>query len=146
MLIHAHSGLRWILLLLLLVTIVKAFSGWKGDKVFGKSDNMLSVMTMGFLHLQVVLGLVLYFVGPKAEVARGMSDMMGNSFARFWLIEHFVGMIIAAFFITMGRIRLKKLSVDAIKHKTVFIYYLIGLILILASIPWPFRNVGGGWF
>ncbi|MEL6276207.1 MAG: cytochrome B, partial [Bacteroidota bacterium] len=30
--------------------------------------------------------------------------------------------------------------------RTIGVYYLIGLIIILVSIPWPFRNLGAGWF
>lgn len=145
-LIHAHSGLRWVALILLLVTVFKALAGWRGKKHFVKSDQLLSSLTVISLHIMLVLGLALYVFGPNTKIAFATEGMMGNSFARFWAIEHIVGMLVGIFFVTMGRVRMKRAIDEIAKHKFIFIYYLIGLLLILASIPWPFRGVGGGWY
>ena len=145
-LIHSHSGLRWIALVLLLVAVVMAFSGWKGKKPFAKSHNMITLFAFVTLHIQLLLGFILYFAGPKTAVAFQSASVMGDSFARFWVVEHLAGMLVGIVFVTMGRVRMKKLTDDTQKHKFIFVYYLIGLAIILVSIPWPFRNVGGGLF
>jgi hypothetical protein len=33
-LLHLHNFMRWVILVLLLVSIYKAYSGWQGKKVF----------------------------------------------------------------------------------------------------------------
>lgn len=72
---------------------------------------------------------------------------MGNEVLRFYTVEHFVGMILAIAAITIGYVRAKRQAGSAQGYKTVFWFYLIGLVLILVSIPWPFRaGLNGAWF
>ena len=93
------------------------------------------------VHVQLVLGLVLYFISPKVNF-----DQISNSLTRFYTIEHTVGMLLAIVLVTVGRSRSRRMSGDALKHRTVAIFYGIGLLLILVSIPWPFRNLGAGLY
>jgi hypothetical protein len=65
---------------------------------------------------------------------------MKNSYARFFAVEHISMMLIAIILIHIGRSKTKKAISDISKHKTSFWFYFIALILILASIPWPFRK------
>jgi uncharacterized membrane protein SirB2 len=72
---------------------------------------------------------------------------MKDTFLRYWMMEHLVGMIIAIALITAGRILSKKAGNDLLKHKRLFYYFLAGLIIILIMIPWPFRTgIGRPWF
>lgn len=100
--------------------------------------------------IQLVLGLVLYFMGEwgyKSFKNFPMKDVMGNSYTRFFAVEHLVGMLIAIVLIHIGRAKMKKKSSDREKHHAVFIYNLIALIILLATIPWPFRALfeNRGW-
>ncbi len=136
-LLHSHSGLRWVLLLLLVVTIFKAF-GSRGSG-FAEGDKKISLFTLITTHLQAVIGLGLYFLSPKVQFS---SSTMGNSMLRFFTMEHTLMMLIAIILITIGHRHAK-----AGNAKKVFTFYLIGLLVILASIPWPFRTaLGAGWF
>lgn len=137
-LLHAHSGLRWLVLLALLMAIVQSFSrrGITGSISETKSVLVTFILT----HLQLLIGLVLYLVSPKVQFG---TDTMGNSMLRFFTVEHLLGMIIAIALITIGYSRAKKADQP---FGTVFKYYLIALIVILISIPWPFRALGAGWF
>jgi len=47
-LIHAHSGLRWLVVLFLVIAIIKSFSGWKNNKPFDKSDNLIALLLLSF--------------------------------------------------------------------------------------------------
>lgn len=146
-LVHAHSGLRWVALILLITTIGKAAAGWLGNKPFTPLDNKLGVFTVLFIHVQVVLGFVLYF--QNADVAKAMGDMgaaMKDSALRFWAIEHVLTMVFAAVLITVGRAKSKRKETDVAKHKLVAITFFIGLVLILSRIPWPFSSTPGNWF
>jgi hypothetical protein len=136
-LIHSHSGLRWILLILLVLTIISVFGKRNGKVPFTAGDKKLSLFTLIATHLQAVLGLGLYFMSSKVEFS---ANTMSNSVFRFFTMEHTLMMLIAIILITVGYGHAKKGNA-----KGVFTYYLIALILILAAIPWPFRALGSGW-
>lgn len=141
-LVHAHSGLRWIVLILLVLAVIKALSGWSGKKEYSKGDKMISLFAMIFTHIQLLIGLWLYFISPKVMFVEGM---MKNTLTRFYTVEHITLILAAIILITVGYSTAKR-SRDAIqKHKKTAIYYGIGLLLILAGIPWPFRDLGAGW-
>jgi hypothetical protein len=48
----------------------------------------------------------------------------------------------------IGKAQGKKQLSDRAKHRRTMIFYLLALLIILASIPWPFREVGAGrgWY
>lgn len=139
---HAHSGLRWVALLLLLVAIVNALIG-KSKGQYEKKDKMLNLFTMISLHVQLLLGLVLYFVSSKVNFIDGWMKM---KVYRFFGLEHFLLMIIAITVITIGRRKAENHESITLKHATIVKWFTIGLVLILAGIPWPFRGFGTGWF
>lgn len=138
----AHSGLRWIVLILILAAIFNAIAAKSSGK-YEKKDKMLNLFAMVFLHIQLLLGIVLYFMSPKVTFAEGW---MKNAMTRFYGMEHVLIMLIAITLVTIGRKKAEKASLAANKHAAIIKFYAIGLILILAGIPWPFRNLGGSWF
>lgn len=133
---HAHSGWRWIVLILLLTAIFQAFfqSGKK---------TKLPLFAMIATHIQLVLGIILYFISPKVLFA---AETMKVPLNRFYTVEHTTLMLLAIVLITLGYGKWKRANTVENSAKKVATYYLIGLILILAGIPWPFRNLGAGWF
>jgi hypothetical protein len=140
---HAHSGLRWVVLILLIATIVNALGKRSGGTVYPEK-NKLALFGFISVHVQLLLGLVLYlFLSPQVSFESGT---MGNAVGRFYTVEHFLGMIIGVVLITVGYLKAKRQAGINKGWKTVATYYLIGLVVILASIPWPFRNLGAGWF
>ena len=138
----AHSGLRWVVLLLLLVAIFNAFSKKKSG-VWSSGDKKLALFALIFTHIQLVIGFVLYFISPKVSFAEGF---MKDDVLRFYAIEHASLMLVAIILITVGYSKAKRAASDAKKFGAISAFYLIGLILIMASIPWPFRGLGGGWY
>ena len=141
-LVHAHSGLRWIVLLLLIVAVINALRKMSGG-TFQGSDRKVALYTLIGTHLQLIIGLVLYLMSPKVQFG---ADTMKVSLLRFYTVEHISLMLIAIVLITIGYIRMKKAAADPAKFRSLLIFYGIGLLLILISIPWPFRNLGAGWF
>ena len=138
-----HSGFRWVVLLLLIAAIINAIMNFSAKNGYQEKDRKLALFTLIFAHLQLVLGFILYFISPKVQFVSGM---MKDSMLRFYGMEHVLMMVIAIALITIGYSRAKKKVEAVAKFKTTFWFYLIGLVLILASIPWPFRNLGGSWF
>ena len=143
MLTHTHSGLRWIALILLIYSVINAFSR-KNSGEFSKKDKMLNLFAMVTLHVQLVLGLVLYFNSGKVNFGEGW---MKQELYRFYGMEHLVGMLVAIVLVTVGYSKAKRNESAFRKHKTTFTFYALGLLLLLAFIPWPFRTaLGGNWF
>ena len=126
--LHAHSGLRWLVLIFLVLAIIKSFAGWFGKKDFNKSDNLIALLLLSFTHTQMIVGVILYFISNKV-VAIG--DAMKDGVLRFWAMEHGVTMLIAIALITIGRVKSKKAETSELKFKKGAIFYTIALVLIL---------------
>ena len=141
MLVHAHSGLRWLVLGLLLYAIFNAIG--KSKSSYEKRDKMVNLFAMISLHIQLLLGLILYFTSPKVSFASGW---MKDASLRFYGMEHLIGMLAAIVVVTVGRKLAEKQESAILKNKKIALWYVIGLVLIIASIPWPFRGLGGQWF
>jgi len=143
MLRHSHSGLRWVALVLLIAAIAIAFNKMSKKDDEDKGIEKIFLFNLIAFHIQTVIGLILYFISPKVQFVEGM---MGDSALRFFGVEHITMMLLAAVLITIGYSKGKRQAPPA-RHKTLFRFNLIGLILVLLSIPWPFRaGLGGGWF
>ena len=141
--LHAHSGLRWLALIVIIYTIFNAYTGVKQARDFQKKDKMLGLMTLILFHTQLLIGLGLYFTSAKVSFTSGF---MKDSLLRFFALEHPLMMLIAIALITVGYSKSKKANTDRTKFRKILIFYTIALILVLASIPWPFRDLGAGWF
>ncbi|MEN9988474.1 MAG: hypothetical protein RLZZ585_1513 [Bacteroidota bacterium] len=138
---HAHSGLRWVAIILLLLAIINAFT----SKTFEKKHKMINLFTMITLHTQLIIGLVQYFI--TSGKVKFFDGWMKEAAFRFYGMEHLMGMLIAIVLITVGYSKSKRGTTDSEKFKPIKLFYLIGFILIMASIPWPFRTaLGGSWF
>jgi hypothetical protein len=142
---YAHSGLRWVALLFLVVAIINAFSS-QNKGIYAKKDKMINLITMIILQIQLLIGGVLIFIGTKAKYPEGW---MAIEKYRFFGLEHIIGMLLAIIIVTYGRKNAeKKLVGTRDKHRRIMFSYTLGLILILLSIPWPFREALGvtTWF
>lgn len=138
-LLHTHSGLRWIVLILIIINVINAVRNMSGNNQLSSGDKKLSLFALISTHLQAVLGLCLYFMSPKVQFSE---NTMGNGMLRFFTMEHTLMMLIAIILVTVGN-RFAKMG----NAKKVFWYYFIALLIILAAIPWPFREqFGSGWF
>jgi hypothetical protein len=148
-LLHLHSFLRWVILLLLLWTIYKSFAD--KNKTFTSSHRKSGLFLMICTDIMLLIGLYQWFTGPwglKAIQNIGMGMIMKSPVNRFFAIEHFIGMLIATVLIHIGYSVAKKSLPDMVKHKRTLLFYGLALLIILISIPWPFRAVGAGrgWF
>lgn len=141
-----HSALRWVVLVLMVLAIIKSFNGWRSQGAFG-GTRKLALFTMIGLHLQLVIGLALYFIKGWHK-AWSDPEMMSTTYLRFFTMEHLVVMTLAIALATIGYSGAKRMKNEVRQNRRVFIFYLISFILILSSIPWPFREAfaGRGWF
>jgi hypothetical protein len=143
-LLHLHNLGRWVVIILLVVAIFKSLTGITGNKPFTSGDKKIGLFLMITAHIMLLIGLYQWFAGPWGLhniQANGMKVVMHNNVSRFWAVEHITGMLIAIILITIGRGSAKKNISDKAKHSRSFWFYLIAFVIILATVPWPFREV-----
>lgn len=138
---HAHSGIRWIALALLLITLINSI--YKLGKNQSARDKFMNSLVVYVFHLQLLIGLLLYITSPKVIFS---GDSMSDRMLRFFLVEHLTTMVIAIVLITVGNGVAKKASVESAKHKRIVIFYGLALLLVLLGIPWPWQGYATGWF
>jgi len=141
--VHAHNLLRWVVLILALLTIIKSLSGMSGKRPFTPGDRKVTLFFMIFMDIQLLIGLILYFTGTwgiKNIQNQGMGNVMKDSVSRFFAIEHLTGMLIAIIFAHVAYAFAKKNMDDKAKFKKIFLFSLLSFIVMMATIPWPFRE------
>lgn len=136
---HIHSVLRYVALLLLLLAIAQGFSGWFGKKTYMPRNRKVALFTVISVHTQLLIGLILYFWG-KFYAVFSVEGGMKIPTLRFFGLEHMAGMLVAIIIITIGNARAKRASTSEAKFKQIAIWFTIGLVIILAMIPWPFME------
>lgn len=139
-LLDLHNLMRWVALILIVVAIVKAAAGQRSGQPYAGIKKW-ALFTLIAFHLQFVIGLILFFVSPIVDTAiADMGAAMSNKVLRFFSVEHTLLMLIAIILVTVGYSRAKKLPTDRQKHKSIFTFFLIALLVVLAAVPWPFRD------
>ena len=140
--LHLHSFLRYVAVILIIWTIVHAYMNMKNKDAAPSKWSMLSMMV---LHTQFIWGLILWF--QKYSAVSGTPEMKLAE-NRYFIMEHSVMMLIAIVLISVGHIKGKKAMDSATRYKTIFRFFLIGFIIMMAMIPWPFLSFAPdrGWF
>jgi hypothetical protein len=132
-----HSYWAYLVILILIAAVINALIGLFGKKEYGAKDFRVSLFTLIVSHIQLLIGLILYFVSPKFEQWSLMgSEVMKTASVRLYLVEHPLINIIAIVLITIGYSKHKKKLTSISKFKTILIFYVLGLICLLSRIPW----------
>ncbi|MES2545159.1 MAG: hypothetical protein V4548_09760 [Bacteroidota bacterium] len=128
-----HSGFAYLVLLILVFAVINAVIGLSSKKEFTEKDRKTALFALIFTHIQLTIGLILYFLSPLGLAVLGQ---MKDATLRLTSLEHPLVNLIAITLITMGWSKHKKLLTSESKFKTFTIFYGLGLLLILARIPW----------
>lgn len=133
-----HSYLAYVALAILFLAVSNAITGLMGKRVFNMGKDLrLSLFALILCHIQLLVGLLLYFVSPNGFNAIQEFGMGGlTSAARLLAVEHPFVNILAVILITVGWSRHKKFMEGDKKFKSIAVFYGIGLLLILSRIPW----------
>ena len=130
-----HSGWAYLALLLLVVAVVNSLIGWSSKKEFTARDRKIALFGLIATHIQLLVGLILYFVsGNGFKQLSGAA--MKNAELRLTVLEHPLINIIAITLITIGWSKHKKAATNEAKFKSIAIFFALGLLLILSRIPW----------
>lgn len=134
-----HSYWAYLTLLMLIIAVINAIIGYVSSKPFiiGK-DLRISLFALIFTHIQLLLGIILYFVSERFSLwsELGAGGVMKNDLARLLLVEHPLTNIIAIILITIGWSKHKKMESAKGKFGKIAFFYTLGLILLLSRIPW----------
>ncbi len=142
-LLKLHDALRWMILIVALIVLLKYFMGWFSQQKWKKSDNILGLVFTSLMDLQLLTGLVLYlFMSPIIKTAfQDFKSAMSNPDLRFYAVEHSVMMILAIALVHVGRAKSKKAQTDKKKFGQALLFFGIAYIIIIAAIPWT-RVIG----
>lgn len=128
-LLKAHSGWRYLVLALLLVAFFWAIGGSFSKKEFSESQRKVTLFALICSHIQLLIGLILYFVSPMVDFSQ-----MKEKEIRYWSVEHLAMMIFALALITIGYSKSKRAEDSLTKNKKVALFYGLGLLVIIVSI------------
>ncbi len=145
-----HSWLRWIVVVVGLVAVVRYAVGWLGRREWQPLDGRLAAIFPALLDMQLLVGLLLYFgFSPITTGAlRNLGAAMGNAVVRFYAVEHLFLMVVALVIAHVGSVLLKRRAAESARFRVATLAFALALLLILAAVPWPFVTAGMNrpWF
>jgi len=134
---NLHSYWAFFVLLILILAFLNAIRGKFSGKEFGSNDLRISLFGLIFSHIQLLIGLVLYFVSPWFDQWSSLGmGVMKNAEARFYLVEHPITNLLAIVLITMGWSMHKRQSESSKKFLRIALFYGLGFVFLLSRIPW----------
>jgi hypothetical protein len=133
-----HNILRWVVLIVALVAVVRAYMGWFGKKEWTPTDRKVGMFVGMSIDIQLLVGLLLYiFFSPLTRaVFQDFGAVMGIADLRFFAVEHVFYMVLAVVFAHLGSILPRKVEDALAKHKRAALWFTLMLLIVLAGIPW----------
>ncbi len=130
-LIHAHSGLRYLIFLVLIIVLVKSIMNLAGKKEWAAGDTKLTMILMASTHLQLLLGFIMYlFVFQYYHLMGDMDDPI----SRWKAVEHMATMVIFVILVSVLHIVNKKPNKKN-KNRRALILAISAIITGLSGIP-----------
>lgn len=133
---HLHSGVAYLALLALAGVFIYALIGALSGREFSEKDRKIALIAFILCHIQLLVGIILYFISPLGFEMLSAEGTMKDAGARLVALEHPIMNILAIIIISVGYIRAKKLSVSKARFRSIYMAYGVGLVLILWRIPW----------
>ena len=141
-LLGLHSGLRYIVLSLLVIALLLAIVGLFGKKPYTQTNRKLNLFAMIATHTQFLVGLILYFFSPLVNYSN-MGQAMKDTMTRYWTVEQSVMMLFAIVLITLGHSRSKRAADNFNKHRSIALYYGLAVLVIVVAIYHSGRPILG---
>jgi cytochrome c biogenesis factor len=134
-----HNILRWVVIILAILALVRAYRGWLGKREWTSADRKSASFFSISMDIQLLLGLILYFLlspltRPVLEGQMGL--VMGNIEMRFFGVEHIFYMILGVVFVHVGTILSRRADDPVAKHRRAAIWFTLAAIVLIVGIPW----------
>ncbi len=134
LIINIHGIISTVFTITAITILLRSIRGWSLNKAYTKLDKNISILFLVFLYIQLVLGILLYFVlGNQQSGAESMEEAITQTSIRYWALEHFIIMIFALFLSQIGWVFIRKSKLDLNKHKNTLFYFGISILLIFIS-------------
>ena len=130
-----HNILRWIAVILAIVTLIRSYWGWFGKRDWTPTDRRVGSYYSIALDIQILLGIILLFVITSGSV-QSFGAVFANAGSQFFAYEHIFWMILAVILAHVGVITARRAEEDAAKHRRVAIWISLSLIALLLGMPW----------
>lgn len=141
-----HNLVRWVVIILAVLALVRAYSGWLRRRPWTDQDRRVGVFFGASLDTQLLIGLILYFfLSPITRLAlQNFGAAMANPILRFFSLEHLLYMLFAIILVHIGSVVSRRAKTDIDKHRWAAIFYSLAVIIILIAIPWsrPLLRLG----
>lgn len=139
--LYAHSYVRWAVVILGALLIVRALAGWLGRRPWDASVGRLGSFFTIAMDLQLLLGLLLYGVfSPTMQRAfDNFGSAMGDARLRFWAVEHILVMVVAVVLAHVGHVTAKRMAEEK-RYRRYVIFAVLAMLAVLLAIPWPFSG------
>jgi hypothetical protein len=135
--ISLHNIVRWLVLILGVIAVLRAYIGWFGKHEWTETDRKIGSYVSIAIDIQVLLGLVLYFISPLTKAAMSnFGGAMQNHELRFFALEHVFYMFLALIFAHMGSMLPKRATDSIAKLRRAAIFFSLTVLLVLLGIPW----------
>ena len=139
LLLHAHSIVRWLVLVGLIVPLIGSYTALLRPRSFSRFDSLGIRWGTTAAHTQPLVGITLYMLSPFVQLFWSEPAVsVANRQLLFFSIIHFVGMITSVVLMTVGSSLARRAGSDSEKFRRIAIYWTIAVVLILLLIPWPF--------
>lgn len=135
-LIGLHNIFRWVWVLAAVAMLIATFHGWLTKRAYTTADKGIGSAFVGLLDLQLLLGVILYFIGNWGIKAFSLD---GGMSVLFFAIEHATTMLIAVVVAHIGSARVKKAATDLSKHRLSALFFTLAFLLVMVAIPWATR-------
>jgi hypothetical protein len=134
-----HSLLRWAILLTGLVAWFRAIGGKTANRPWTPKDDLWGLLLTISADVQLLVGLILYLVlSPITKIGlRNFATAMQIPPVRFFTVEHAFGMLVAIALVHIARVKIRKSTESARKHRLAMVLYGIALVIFIILIPWP---------
>jgi len=121
--------------ILTLIIIFRSIKGIMLKNEIRSIDQKLPLFVLGFLYLQLALGILLYFIHIDDYSQIENADQAVTAInTRFWALEHFLMMFFALVLSHIGFIYSKNLKSNLRFHKKNLLFYGLICILIMTSL------------
>jgi hypothetical protein len=134
-----HNVLRWVVVLLAVVVLVRAYRGWLGKRDWQPADRKFSSFFAISMDVQFLVGIILYvFLSPltRLMLQGQMSQVMGNDQFRFFGVEHIFFMILGLVFAHLGTLLPRRAEQSLNKHRQAALWFSLAALTLLFGIPW----------
>lgn len=136
-LLAIHNIFRWVVVVMALVALFRAYSGWFGKREWHPVDRAVGSFFAVSLDIQVLLGLGLYFFGPWfRSLTADFGGAMQNDVLRFFTLEHAFYMILAVIVVHVGSILARRAPESLLKHRRAAIAYTLVALFLIVGVPW----------